>query len=643
MCGISGFWHNRWSDVCLSQIENMTMALAHRGPDGQGIWCDASQGIALGHRRLSIIDLSPDGAQPMHSRCGRYVIVFNGEIYNYRELRAELSPEPWRGHSDTEVLLAAIVRWGLEESLRRFNGMFAFALWDCQTHELYLARDRFGEKPLYFQTGAQGFAFGSELKALRRAPGWQGEVDRDSLACLLAHNYIAQPHSIYRGVSKLAPACYMRLRGPSAHPEIRCYWDLREQARVAHAQMFAGSEQEILDGLETVLKRAVGLRMHADVPLGAFLSGGIDSSTVVALMQAQAAQPVRTFSIGFSVDAYNEAPYAAAVARHLGTAHTELIVEPKDALDVIPRLAHIYDEPFADASQIPTFLVSQLARQDVTVALSGDAGDELFAGYNRHRWIPSLWRRIGHLPLPARRLAAAALLGVSPGSWDCVFDKLARLRGRAEIVRNPGDKLHKLARVLDVASPAELYKRLISFWPQPEQIVLSSSRKALNSSAWDPSLGLCGATMLADTVGYLADDILVKVDRASMAVGLEARVPLLDPDLFAYAWSLPSQMKIRAQDSKWALRQILYRYVPQALIDRPKAGFGIPIDEWLRGPLRDWAEALLDEHRLRREGFFDPAPLRQTWAEHLSGRRNWQHHLWSVLMFQVWHEAWNGG
>lgn len=642
MCGISGFWRTSWSEDCVGRIEAMTQELVHRGPDAQGIWLDAPKGLALGHRRLSIIDLSPDGAQPMHSHCGRYAVVFNGEIYNYRELRAELAIVDWRGHSDTEVLLEAIVRWGLEESLRRFNGMFAFALWDKHSACLYLARDRFGEKPLYYQSDAQGIAFGSELKALRQAPGWRGEIDRDALACLLAYDYISQPNSIYRGVKKLPPASYLVLRSAAAAPDVRGYWSARDEANAAQRQLFAGDEAAVLDGLEAVLKRAVGLRMHADVPYGAFLSGGIDSSAVVALMQAQSTQAVRTFSIGFSLDAYNEAPYAAAVARHLGTSHTELIVEPQDALALIPRLPQIYDEPFADASQIPTFLVSQMARQHVTMALSGDAGDELFAGYNRHRWIPSVWRKLAWLPLPVRRLVAAAMQGIAPTRWDDAFGVAARLVGRQTLLRNPGDKLHKLARVLDVASPAELYQRLIGFWPAPDGVVIGASLAACAPPVWDAGLGVRGACMLADTLAYLPDDILVKVDRAGMAVSLEGRIPFLDPDVFAYAWRLPEQMKIRNGVSKWALRQVLYRHVPQALIDRPKAGFGIPIDSWLRGPLREWAEALLDESRLRREGFFAPAPIRKVWDEHLSGRRNWQYHLWSVLMFQVWHEAWHG-
>jgi asparagine synthase (glutamine-hydrolysing) len=640
MCGINGFWREDWAEAYPARLQAMTDALAHRGPDGQGQWTDPEQGLALGHRRLAIIDLSPDGAQPMQSRCGRYVVVFNGEIYNYRALRAELA-EDWRGHSDTEVLLAAVVRWGLEASLRRFNGMFAFALWDRQTASLTLARDRFGEKPLYYRASARGLAFASELKALRQAPGWQGEIDRDALACLLARDYIAQPHSIYRDVRKLPPASYLVLRAPGAVPEIHSYWDARAEAHAARADLLPDNEAT-LDGLEGSLTRAVGLRMHADVPLGAFLSGGIDSSLIVALMQAQASQPVRSFSIGFSEAAYNEAPYAAAVARHLGTTHTELIVTPEDALAVIPRLPQLYDEPFADSSQIPTFLVSQMAREHVTVALSGDAGDELFGGYNRYRWLPALWRRMAWLPQPARRLAASGVTAVSPAAWDGLVGLAARLTGRQELLRNPGDKLHKLARVLDAPSPADLYARLISFWPQPEQVVLGASCAAIPPPLWEAALGLRGACMLADSVGYLPDDILVKVDRASMAASLEGRMPFLDPEVYAQAWRLPEMMKIRDGVSKWALRQILYRHVPPALIDRPKAGFSIPIDRWLRGPLRDWAEALLAEDRLRREGFFAPAPIRLAWAEHLSGRRNWQYHLWSVLMFQLWHEAWHG-
>ncbi len=577
----------------------------------------------------------------MRSASGRYVIAYNGEIYNHRELRLELdragvAPAFWRGHSDTEVLLAAVEAWGLESSLARFNGMFAFALWDRERGSLSLARDRFGEKPLYVYSSPAGLAFASELKALRHAPGWRGEVDRDAVAALLRFDYVPDRQCIFRDTWKLAPASVAVFSSPHERPRVTQYWDAAQVAFAGHASPMQASDAEAIDALERTLQRSVALRMNADVPLGAFLSGGIDSTAVVAMMQASSDRPVRTFSIGFEDEAYNEAHYAAEVARHLGTDHTEMILRSADALAVVPKLPRLYDEPFADASQVPTYLVSAMARQHVTVALSGDGGDELFGGYNRHQWIPRLWRRASPVPAVLRRLAARGILAVSPTGWDGIVSAVAKLSARAA-VRTPGDKLHKLARVLDASSPAELYTRLATFWPNPHVVVIGAANCPANVP-WDGRMSAGEAAMAADAQTYLPDDILVKVDRASMGVSLEARVPLLDPDLFAFAWQLPLHMKIRDGVSKWALRQVLYRHVPAGLIERPKAGFGIPIDRWLRGPLRPWAEHLLDEGRLRRGGYFDPQPIRRAWAEHLSGRRNWQYHLWSVLMFEAWRD-----
>ena len=644
----------------------MTDRLFHRGPDDGGAWIDESAGIALGHRRLSILDLSPQGHQPMASASGRYVIAFNGEIYNHGALRRELEaglafasenlegrtgpsassparqePVKWRGHSDTEVMLAAFEHWGVRESLARFNGMFAFALWDRRERMLHLARDRFGEKPLYYGWMGKTFLFGSELKALKAHPAWRGEIDRAALALYMRHNCIPAPYSIYQGVRKLLPAHKLSLeldRGREQTPEVCRYWSARELAEAGMRQPFSGDDGQAVAALDRLLRDAVVLRMEADVPLGALLSGGIDSSTVVALMQAQSKRPVKTFSIGFHEAAYNEAEQAKAVARHLGTEHTELYVTAEEARAVIPRLPEIYDEPFADSSQIPTFLVSQMTRRHVSVALSGDAGDELFGGYNRHFWGQSLWSKFGWMPKPMRAALAYGLTGVAPQSWDRILSLLGPAlpsRLRAQL---PGDKLHKLAAVLASASAEEMYRGLVSHW-EPGSVVLGASEPPTlltDRAQWAQLPDFAQSMMFLDLASYLPDDILAKVDRASMAVSLEARVPFLDHRVAEFAWHLPLVMKIRNGQGKWILRQVLYNYVPRALMERPKMGFAVPLDAWLRGPLRDWAESLLDESRLRQEGYFDPVPIRRKWAEHLCGQRNWQSHLWDVLMFQAW-------
>jgi len=656
MCGIAGFIgidrsknRERLDEVA----RRMTDQLRHRGPDDAGVWADPEAGVALGHRRLSIVDLSPHGHQPMLSSCGRYVLVFNGEIYNHRELRRELEATsavalPWRGHSDTETMLAAFQGWGVEGAVRRFVGMFAFALWDRRERVLHLVRDRLGEKPLYFGWQGDTFLFGSELKALRAHPRWRGAVNRDALALFLRLSYLPAPHTIYREIRALKPGTLLTMRfGQTAHlpgalPEPVAYWSARSAAENGVRTPFAGSEAEAVEGLDRLLRRAVGQQMVADVPLGAFLSGGIDSSTVVSLMQAQSARPVRTFTIGFEQAAYNEALHAREVARHLGTEHTELRVTAADALKVIPRLPTLYDEPFGDVSQIPTYLVSQLTRRHVTVSLSGDGGDELFAGYNRHSWVPGLWGRIGWLPRGARGFGAGLIRSLSPGTWDSVFQTLGPVLPASLKQRNPGGKLHKLAGVLDAEGPAEIYGRLVSQWSDPSLLVLGSREPAtvLSDQAEHPELpDFTQLMMYLDAVTYLPGDILVKVDRAAMGVSLESRTPFLDHRVFEYAWRIPLSMKIRDGRGKWLLRQLLYRYVPPELIERPKAGFAVPIDSWLRGPLRDWAEALLEPRRLSREGYLNPFPIRGKWKEHLSGRHDWQHYLWNVLMFQGWLEA----
>jgi len=653
MCGITGFidFSRRFApDDLRAVIGRMTDTLIHRGPDDGGVWFDAQAGMALGHRRLSIVDLSPAGHQPMLSGSGRFVMVFNGEIYNYRLIRAELEgtlPEAlsWRGHSDTEVMLAAFEAWGVEKAVRKFIGMFSFALWDRGERLLYLVRDRIGEKPLYYGWSGQAFLFGSELKACRAYPGFDAGINRDALSLLLRHNCIPAPYSIYQGFCKLPPGTILTIpterTGQGELPDPQPYWSARSAAEQGVADPFAGSESEAISRLDELLRQAIAGQMVADVPLGAFLSGGVDSSTVVALMQAQSSRPVKTFTIGFSERGYNEAVHAKEVAAHLGTEHTEWYISPEDALSVIPGLPVLYDEPFSDSSQIPTFLVSRMTRKHVTVSLSGDAGDELFAGYNRHSWGENVWNVVGCLPKFVGKAGKGALTSLSPAAWDRVFaccDMV--LPGKAK-QRTPGDKLHKLAEILTAQSPEMLYQLLVSHWKNPESVVLGASEPLTaitDKSRWPALSAFTEKMMYLDLVSYLPDDILVKVDRAAMGVGLETRIPFLDHRVIEFAWRLPMSMKSRDGQGKWILRQVLDRYVPRNLIERPKSGFAVPIDAWLRGPLRDWAEALLDERRLRDEGFFNPAPILEKWTEHISGRRNRQHHLWDVLMFQAWHD-----
>ena len=667
MCGLTGFWQagSCSAERATATLDTMATTIAHRGPDDSDIWLDADAGIGLAHRRLSILDLSPAGHQPMQSACGRYVLVFNGEIYNHLELRRELErnhPHPgpppsrgrenclegegslwWRGHSDTETLLAGFETWGIAATLQRAIGMFAMAVWDRAERSLTLARDRMGEKPLYYGWQGDCFLFGSELKALRVHPAFNAAIDRDALSLFLRHNYIPAPYTIYQGLHKLLPGTLLTL--PSAHRSADLapvvYWSLRDAVEQGQAQPFQGTDAEAITALDNLLRDAVQRQQLADVPLGAFLSGGVDSSTIVALMQAQSSRPVKTFTIGFHEHGYNEAEYAKAVARHLGTDHTELYVTPEQAQAVIPRLPTLYDEPFSDSSQIPTFLVSELTRRQVTVSLSGDAGDELFGGYNRYLLAGSIWRKIRWLPPTLRTLAARSMTALSPAAWDRFYDVLARVLPPRWRFSLPGDKAHKLAEILTAASPELIYRGLVSHWPQPATVVIGATEPTtvLNQAAAWPNLGFEQRMMYFDALSYLPDDILVKVDRAAMAVSLETRVPLLDHRVVEFAWRLPLAMKIRHGESKWILRQVLDRYVPRTLIERPKMGFGVPLDRWLRGPLREWAEDLLDESRLRREGFFHPEPIRRKWAEHLSGIRNWQYHLWDVLMFQAWLES----
>ena len=649
MCGVTGFLDrraHRTADDMAGVVTGMTVPLSHRGPDDAGIWVDAPTGVAFGHRRLAIIDLSDAGKQPMVSAGGRHVLTYNGEIYNARELQRELSGLGcrFRGHSDTEVLLAAIERWGTERALLRVNGMFAFAVWDRELRRLQLARDRLGEKPMYYGWTGQTFLFGSELKALRAHPDFSPEIDRGALALYFRHNCVPAPHCIYAGLSKLPPGTVLTVDAaqPAADPVPVPYWSARDMAEAGAADPLEGSSGELADRLEALLLDAVGIRMQADVPLGAFLSGGVDSSTVVALMQAQSARKVKTFTIGFDDAAYDESDQAAGVAAHLGTDHVSVSLRPADAIDTIARLPDLYDEPFSDSSQIPTFLVSQLARRDVTVSLSGDGGDELFAGYNRYTWGPSIWNRIRRMPPLARSAAAAVLRAPSPETWDRVFQQAAPLLPPRLRVRYPGMKIDKLAGVVPSSGLDDMYRRLTSHDQNPTSLVLEAVEPitALTDGGGRPALGDPVATMMyLDLITYLPDDILVKLDRASMGVSLEARVPMLDHRVVEFAWRVPLEMKLRAGQGKWLLREVLHRHVPRELVDRPKAGFGLPVGDWLRGPLRGWAEDLLGASRLRQEGFLDVAAVRALWAGHLGGRGYLTERVWDVLMFQSWLES----
>ena len=650
MCGIAGYLIGRAGASAAQSgpavLPRMGKAIAHRGPDDTGVWADANAGVGMVHQRLSILDLSPAGHQPMAAPSARYMLVFNGEVYNHLDLRRELEQRAggiaWRGHSDTETLLVGFDAWGVAATIEKCVGMFAFALWDRETRELVLGRDRLGEKPLYYGWQGAAFLFGSELKALKAHPSFGAGIDRNAITLLMRHNYIPAPYSIYQGIFKLSPGCLLRVSAQRPDVDIKPYWSGMRAVADAKARPFTASAADAVSALESLLMDAVGKQMVADVPLGAFLSGGVDSSTIVALMQAQSDRPVRTFSIGFEQEQYNEAEHAEAVARHLGTDHTEMYVSAQDALDVIPMLPGMYDEPFADSSQIPTYLVSRIARQHVTVSLSGDAGDELFCGYNRYVLGDKLWRRLSRLPVALRRGVAAMLTSLSPQTLNALIRPVQGVLPAGHRLSNWGDKIHKGANVLTSQSSVALYRGLVSHWDNPSALVLHGTEPGTvltDASARPSGLSDVELMMAIDMVSYLPDDILCKVDRAAMRVSLESRVPFLDHRVVEFAWRLPQEYKLRNGVSKWVLREVLYKHVPRALIDRPKMGFGVPIDHWLRGPLKDWAESLLDESRLRREGYFDPVPIRRYWAEHLSGRRNWQYHLWDVLMFQAWLEG----
>jgi asparagine synthase (glutamine-hydrolysing) len=652
MCGITGFLTlapNNESElkVCVSR---MTDQLAHRGPDDCGIWVDQRAGVALGHRRLSILDLSPDGHQPMHSESGRYIVVFNGEVYNFYVLHRELEQRGhcFRGRSDTEVMLAAIEEWGLEQALTRFNGMFALALWDCKEQRLELARDRLGEKPLYYGWTGETFLFGSELKALIVHPDFKREVDRGSLAMYLRHCFVPTPRSIYRGICKLPPGTrlVLKLSEPRTAQEPISYWSVADATRRAVDDRYDGSAEDAISYLDELLSDATRIRMTADVPLGVFLSGGVDSSTIVALMQKVSASPVKTFSIGFPDGLYNEAEYSAAVARCLGTDHTELYVSPEEAMQVIPLLPSMYDEPFADSSQIPTHIVSRLARRHVTVCLSGDGGDELFGGYKRYFSWGKIWNKVAWLPLSIRRaVATRALCSRSPAQWNRLLGRLSFAPFSVMQLDYPGDKVHRLAGLLAAEDAASRYQAIVSACNAPSSLILGleADEPSLHHFQIASELDFREYMMFLDMSTYLPDDILVKVDRATMAVGLEARVPFLDHRVVEFATRLPLSLKINHGTSKWILRRVLYRYVPKELIERPKKGFSLPIASWLRGPLREWAEELLLETRLRSDGFFNADAVRRLWEAHLRAEQDVEHQIWGILMFQAWLTEWGKG
>ncbi len=638
MCGIVGF-SGIVTDpsACLGK---MIKTLNHRGPDDRGLWFDNNANVGLAHSRLSILDLSSAGHQPMHSQSGRFVIIFNGEIYNYKKILSELeinSTLKLKGQSDTEVLLAAIEAWGLKNTLKKASGMFALALWDKEKNNLFLARDRVGEKPLYYGWVEDTFVFASELKAFKQLKEFKNKIDRRALALLLRYSSIPAPFSIYENIHKLLPGHILEFNSKSKEIKDFEFWSLEEvytsERDINH---FISDEQAIFE-LEDTLHNAVGLQMQADVPLGAFLSGGIDSSLIVAMMQNQSQQKVNTFSIGFDVKDFNEAEYARAVANHLRTDHFDMYVTEQDALDVIPNLPNIYDEPFADSSQIPTYLVSKIAKQKVTVALSGDAGDELFGGYNRYVFTQKMFNKIKKVPTPVKNILSKLIFSLSEENWNKYFGRLFESR-----FSNLGYKLHKGADVLNSSSVKNLHLKLASLIHEPSDwlIDVNEHKTILNDEVQRfNDFDEIEQMMIYDLLTYLPTDILTKVDRAAMAVSLETRVPFLDPNVIEFSARLPLDFKIRNGTSKWILREVLYKHVPKKLIERPKMGFAVPLAEWLRGPLKEWAESLLDESRLRKDGFFNADFVRNKWREHLSGKRNWHYQLWNVLVFQAWLES----
>ncbi|WP_026001390.1 asparagine synthase (glutamine-hydrolyzing) [Pseudomonas donghuensis] len=639
MCGFAGFLSRKELDAGADErLARMGKAILHRGPDSGGVWVDAGCGVGLSHRRLSILDTSSHGAQPMLSVSGRYVIAFNGEIYNHLDLRASLEAQGkvsgWSGGSDTETLLACFDAYGIERTLVLTHGMFAMAIWDQTTQELTLVRDRLGEKPLYYGWMGDDFLFGSELKALKISPTFKATIDPQALSALLRYGYVPAPHSIYLGISKLMPGQYLKVSRVRPDPQLGTYWSIDEVVREGLHNPFEGSEADAVDELERQLKLSIKRQMISDVPLGAFLSGGVDSSAIVALMQAQSSQKIKTFSIGFNDARFNEAQYAKEVSEHIGTDHEELYISSQEALDVIPMIPNIWDEPFADPSQIPTYLVSRLAKSKVTVSLSGDGGDELFCGYNRYLVTGKLWKYLKPVPAGLRGSVGKILTSVDPASWDAVGRWLPGAKGFGSL----GDKLHKVAQIIGAKDSDAIYQGIVSSYHDIDSLLRNSTSTQRTSAVATISDELCDVQkmMANDLKSYLPGDILTKLDRAAMAVSLEGRAPFLDHNIVELAWRLPLSVKFREGESKWVLKQVLYRHVDRALLERPKMGFGVPLREWLQGPLREWAEALLDERRLEEQGHFNVSMVRGLWSEHLSGKKNRSTVLWNILMFQAW-------
>ena len=653
MCGITGIFGNLRKEEFDSSIHEMSATLNHRGPDDAGTWINEENGVAFGHQRLSIIDLSSAGHQPMVSPCGRFTTVFNGEIYNHLQLRDKLNTsankQSWKGHSDTETLVTAFSQWGIEKTLQQLVGMFAIAVWDFKEKRLFLIRDRFGEKPLYYGWSNGVFLFGSELKALQKYKRFSNQIDRGALSLYMKYMYVPTPYSIFRDIYKLEPGCILQIDKGTKPPTLPLFAPFRDQG-INIAQWYSISnmaqagqknlitdQNDAVDLIEKTLLESVRSQLISDVPLGAFLSGGIDSSVITALMQKVCKDPVKTFTIGFEESSFNEAVYAKEVSRHLGTEHHELYVTSSDAFKVIPHLPTLYDEPFADSSQIPTYLVSKLARESVTVSLSGDAGDELFGGYNRYLWGSRVWNKVRWMPLIVRQTLGVAINKISVNTWDSIGNSLPN-SSRVSLM---GDKAHRMAhRLKNVKSLDDVYHSIVTEGYKEDGLVVND--KAALITKLDNNDIVSGIVdsehrmMLLDSLTYLPDDILTKVDRAAMGVSLETRIPFLDYRVAELAWRLPLDTKINNGETKWPIRQVLYKYVPKVLIERTKAGFAIPVGQWIRGPLREWAADLLNEERIRREGYFNPELVQQLWQQHLSGKYDWTPRLWAILMFQAW-------
>tara|TARA_A100001011_G_scaffold377886_1_gene442047 strand:+ start:1017 stop:2930 length:1914 start_codon:yes stop_codon:yes gene_type:complete len=634
MCGITGFISSQVPNP-IKIMNNMIGTLLHRGPDNTAVWNDLN-GVNIAHSRLSIIDLSEFGNQPIFSKSGRYVMVFNGEIYNHQVLRKEidsLTNIKWNGSSDSETFVELIDFFGIKEALIKSRGMFAISVWDVKEKKLTLARDRLGEKPLYYGWQNNSFIFGSELKSLQKFPGFKKEIDRGALALYLRYNSIPAPHSIFKNIYKLSPGAMISIDLDLKKNKEIFYWSTIEEANNGKSNTFSGSYQSAVDTLESKLLDAVSSQMHADVPLGAFLSGGVDSSTIVALMQKQSSKKVKTFSIGFDDNRFNEATHAKSVANHLDTDHNEMYVTSKDALNVLPLLPDIFDEPFADSSQIPMYLVSKVAKSKVTVCLSGDGGDELFGGYNRYLIASKFWSRISKMPGPAKGMLTYLIKNIKPQSWDKISNLFYKNK-----YSNFGFKLHKGADTLESENIDDLYFNLISTIKKPSEWLIDSEEYSSPNYNFNPQISGIERMMIKDLTGYLPTDILTKVDRTTMSTSLEARTPFLDKEIVKFALSLPLEYKIRSETGKSVLRDVLYKYVPRNMIERPKMGFGFPLEEWMRGELRAWCESLLNENKLKEDGYFNYKLIRKKWNEHLTGNTDWHHQLWNVLIFQAWLE-----